>query len=277
MIEYLNISKYIQPYLPRFLITDYYKQYFEICLIDIIYFYFNHPYLYDAKSMIYKNVKDIVSQHMMKYDFTCNMYDDIYDVQELNLNETKLHESNCMIECYKHELKRVEKIYEVFQKYYSYDGIKEYKNSHLTYELGTKDNIRSCCNIKEFMKSKLCKKYVEIKIQHKLNSKKIKEQDKTIIFILDIIDKLFNNYIDSLKYGIDVLHKRPYILDYSEEYLPKVYQDNFIEKDNIIYVKHLGFINNISITNSSNEDVLNKGYVKIFVSNKRNRIVIWFE
>ena len=89
MIEYLNISKYIQPYLPRFLITDYYKQYFEICLIDIIYFYFNHPYLYDAKSMIYKNVKDIVSQHMMKYDFTCNMYDDIYDVQELN--ETKLH------------------------------------------------------------------------------------------------------------------------------------------------------------------------------------------
>ena len=116
MIEYLNISKYIQPYLPRFLITDYYKQYFEICLIDIIYFYFNHPHLYDAKSMIYKNVKDIVSQHMMKYDFTCNMYDDIYDVQELN--ETKLHESNCMIECYKHELKRVEKIYEVLFGYF---------------------------------------------------------------------------------------------------------------------------------------------------------------
>ena len=44
MIEYLNISKYIQPYLPRFLITDYYKQYFEICLIDIIYFYFNILY-----------------------------------------------------------------------------------------------------------------------------------------------------------------------------------------------------------------------------------------
>jgi uncharacterized protein (UPF0335 family) len=273
MIEYLNISNYIQPYLPRFLITDYYKQYFEICLIDIIYFYFNHPHLYDAKSMIYKNVKDIVSQHM-KYDFTCNIYHDIYEMQELN--EMKLHESNYMIECYTDELKRIENIYEVFQKYYSYDGTKKYKNAHLSYELGRRDT-RSCCNIKEFIKNKLCKKYIEDKLQYQFNMKKIKEKDKTVIFILDIIDKLFNNYIDSLKYGIDVLQNRPYIVNYSEEYLPKVYQDNFIEKDNIIYVKHLGFINNISITNSLNDDILNKGYVKIFRPKKSNRIVIWFE
>jgi hypothetical protein len=273
MIEYLNISKYIQPYLPRFLITDYYKQYFKIYLIDIIYFYFNHPHLYDAKSTIYKNVKDIISQHI-KYDFTCNMYDDIYDMQELN--ETKLYKLSCMIECYKDELKRVENIYEVFQKYYSYDGTKKYKNAHLSYELGKRDT-KSCCNIKEFIKSQLCKKHVERKFQHKLNNKIIKEEDKSIVFVLDIIDKLFNNYIDSLKYGIDILQDRPYLINYNDEFLPTVYQDNFVEKDKYIYVKHLGFINNISITNSSNEDILNKGYVKIFISNKRNRIVIWFE
>ncbi len=273
MIEYLNISKYIQPYLPRFLITDYYKQYFEICLIDIIYFYFNHPHLYDAKSMIYKNVKDIVSQHM-KYDFTCNMYDDIYEYQECK--EIDLNKANYIIEKYKDELKRVENIYIIYQTSYCYDGLKTYKNAHLSYELGKRDT-KSCCNIKEFIKNQLYKKHVERKFQHKLNNKIIKEEDKSIVFVLDIIDKLFNNYIDSLKYGIDILQDRPYMVDCSEEYLPKVYQDNFIEKDNIIYVKHLGFINNISITNNSNKDILNKGYVKIFRPKKSNRIVIWFE
>jgi hypothetical protein len=116
-----------------------------------------------------------------------------------------------------------------------------------------------------------------MKIQHKLNNKKIKEEDKTIIFILDIINKLFNNYINSIKYGIKVLQKRPYVFYYEEEYLPKIYQDNFIEKDEKIYIKHLGFINNILITNNSNENMLNEGYVKIFKPTNSNRIVIWFE
>lgn len=274
MIEYLNISKYIQPYLPRFLITDYYKQYFEICLIDIIYFYFNHPHLYDAKSMIYKNVKDIVSQHM-KYDFICNIYDDIYEHQELK--ETDLHKANYIIEGYKDELKRVENIYIIYQTSYCYDGLKTYKNAHLSYELGKKDITRSCCNIKEFIKNKLCKKYIEDKLQYQFNTKKIKEEDKNVIFILDIIDKLFRNYMDSLKYGIHILQDRPYMVNYGEEYLPTVYQDNFIEKDKVIFIKHLGFVNNISITNSLNDDILNKGYVKIFRPKKSNRIVIWFE
>ena len=66
-MENLNISNYIQPYLPRFIFSDYYRNYFEICLIDIIYFYFNNPKLYDENSFIYKGIKEIFSQHII-YD-----------------------------------------------------------------------------------------------------------------------------------------------------------------------------------------------------------------
>lgn len=271
MIKILNISDYIQPYLPRYLITDYYKDYFELCLIDIIYYYFNHPDLYDEKSIRYKDVKDIISYHS-SYNISCNVYDDIYDHQEFK--ETDLHKVKYIMESYKDELKRVENIHILYQTSYCYYGLKTYKNAHLSYELGKRDT-RSCCNIKEFIKNKLCKKYFEDKLQHQLNKKKIKEEDKSVIFILDIIDKLFRNYIDSLKYAILILQNRPYMVNYGEEYLPIIYKDNFIEKDKVISIKHLGFINNILKTNGSKEELLNKGYVKLF--KPKHRIVIWFE
>lgn len=273
MIKILNISDYIQPYLPRYLITDYYKDYFELCLIDIIYYYFNHPDLYDEKSIRYKDVKDIISYHS-SYNISCNVYDDIYDHQEFK--ETDLHKAKYIIEIYKDELKRVDNIYTIYQTSYCYDELKIYKNAHLSYELGKRDT-RSCCNIKEFIKNKLCKKYFEDKLQNQFNKKKIKEEDKTVIFILDIIDKLFRNYIDSLKYGILILQNRPYMVNYGEEYLPKVYQNNFIEKEQAIYIRYLGFINNVLITDVSNNFISNKGYVKLFVPNNSDRIVIRFE
>lgn len=273
MIKILNISDYIQPYLPRYLITDYYKDYFELCLIDIIYYYFNHPDLYDEKSIRYKDVKDIISYHN-SYHISCNAYDDVYDHQVLK--EKDLYKGKYIIDSYKDELNRVENIYTIYQTSYCYDELKIYKNAHLSYELGKRDT-RSCCNIKEFIKNKLCKKYFEDKLQHQFNKKKIKEEDKTVIFILDIIDKLFRNYIDSLKYGIHILQNRPYMINYGEEYLPKIYENSFIEKDKVIHIKHLGFINNIVITNSSNQRILNKGYVKLFRPKKSDKIVIWFE
>jgi hypothetical protein len=67
------------------------------------------------------------------------------------------------------------------------------------------------------------------------------------------------------------------MVNYNEEYMPKICQDNFIEKDNALCIKHLGFINNILITNNSNKDISNNGYIKLFKPNKSNRIVIWFE
>jgi len=275
MITELNISNYIQPYLPKYLITNYYQQYFEIFLIDIIYYYFNNQNLYDEKSINYKNVKDIIL-YFNYYVFSCDVYDDIYEYQELN--KADLYEVNRMIQSYIDELNRVQNIYNIYKKQYSYDEIKKYKNSHLSYELGKREYKRSCCNIKEFMKNKLCKKYIEDKIKNKVNNKKFKEEDKCIIFILDIIDKLFKNYIDCLKYGIDVLKNRQYIIKYKDEYLPKVLKENFIiNKNNVILIKHLGFINNIIITNNSKEDIMNKGYIKLFKPIKSSRIVIWFE
>jgi hypothetical protein len=268
----LNISNYIQPYLPRFIFSDYYRNYFEICLLDIIYFYFNNPILYDEKSIVYKTVKEFISQKII-YDIYCDTCDDIYNIEELN--EEKMKEVSCILDSYKDELNRVNIIYDFFQKNYSYNENKKYKSSHLSYELGKRDKM-SRCNIKQFIKNKLFKIYFERKFQYKfLNNKKIKEEDKTVIFILDIINKLFNNYINSIKYGIEVLQKRPCVFYYNEEYLPKICKDNFIEKNKDIYIKHLGFINNILITNSLNENMLNEGYIKI--SKPDNRIVIWFE
>lgn len=270
MIEMLNISYYIQPYMPRFVFTEYYPHYFELCLIDIIYHYFNNQYLYDKHSVIHKNVKDIIS-YSNSCNLACDVYNDIYEYQEIN--EIDLQKANCFIERYKVELIRVQNIHRTFQEKYQYDEQKDYKNAHLSYELG-KRNRMSCCNIKEFIKNNLCKEHIETKIRNKFN-KTIKEEYKTIIFVLDIIDKLFDNYIKSLKYGVDILQNRPYMVNYGEEYLPKVYQNNFIEKDKSIYIRHLGFINNILITNGSKEDLLNKGYVKLF--KPKHRIVIWFE
>lgn len=275
MIKELNISNYIQPYLPRYLITDYYQEYFEISLIDIVYYYFNNPDLYNVNSINYKNVKDILTQYNYS-EFSCDTCDDIYEYHEINKED--LCEINCMMQNYIGELKRIENIYNVYKNKYSYDEKKDYKNAHLSYELGKRDNFRSCCNIKEFMKNKLCKKYIEDKIQNKMNNKKVKEKHKSIIFILEIIYKLFHNYIDCLKYGINILQNRPYMVNYSEEYMPKIYQDNFIiDKNDVIFIKHLGFINNIIITNNMNKDVLNNGYIKLIKPNKSNRIVIWFE
>lgn len=273
MIEALNISYYIQPYMPRYVFTEYYQHYFELSLIDIIYHYFNNQDLYDKHSITYKNVKDFLSYHN-SCNLTCDVFDDIYEPQEMN--EIDLQNAKCFIERYNVELNRVENIYRIFEEIYQYDGQKDYKNSHLSYELG-KRNTMSRCNIKEFMKNNLCKEYVENKIQNKFNNKKINDKHKSIIFALDIIDKLFDNYIKSLKYGIDVLKNRPYIMNYGEEYLPKIYQNNFIEKYKTIYIKHLGFINNILKTNGSKEKLLNKGYVKIFIPRQSKKIDIWFE
>jgi hypothetical protein len=176
MIKKLNISDYIQPYLPRYLISDYYQKHFEISLIDIIYYYFNNPDLYDETSITYQDIKYIFSQYNC-YEFFCDACDDITEYQEFN--KADLYEVNSLTHSYNYELKRVENIYNIYKKHYSYDEKKDYKNAHLSYELGKRDNVRSCCNIKEFMKNKLCKEHVEDKIQNKVNNKKITEKHKS--------------------------------------------------------------------------------------------------
>lgn len=274
----INISNYIQPYLPRFLLTNYYiNQYIDISMIDIVYYYFNNSDLYDEKSITYKDIKNFISNFKSSY-LTC----DIYDVNDENLKnqsleEIELIEVKYMIEKYKVELKNVEEIYDKYKQYYEYDGLKIYKNAHLSDNLGQKKFTRSCCNIKKFIKNKLFIKYIENKIKNKLNNKKIKEEDKCIIFILDIINKLFVDYINSLKYGINLLTNVPILIKNKDEYLPEIFKENFKIENNAIYIKHLKFINNINITNSNNEDLFNKEYIKIFIPSNSKRIDIYFE
>lgn len=92
---------------------------------------------------------------------------------------------------------------------------------------------------------------------------KINEKDYAIIFILDIINKIFNDYINAINYGINLLTNKKFIIRYNNneyKYLPVICYDNFIIDNNKINIKHLNMINNIQIIGKSN----NNGYIVIY-------------
>jgi len=124
------------------------------------------------------------------------------------------------------------------------------------------------------------KKYIKQKFNTKFNVK-FNEKDYSIIFILEIIHKLFNDYIKSLNYGIRLLTNEPYFIKCSNEYFPDIHIDNFkIDYDNNnILIKHLDLIKNINVINNKNDDIINdkKDYIKLYKTTNNNRINIYFE
>jgi len=109
------------------------------------------------------------------------------------------------------------------------------------------------------------------------NNKKINEKNYSIIFILDRINKLFNDYIISLNYGIKLLTNEPYFIKYGNDYIPDIYIENFKIDNDIIYIKHLDLITNINIINNTDKNINNDGYIKLYYTKNDNRINIYFE
>lgn len=118
------------------------------------------------------------------------------------------------------------------------------------------------------------KKYIIQK--YNINKKKLSEANSAILFILDWLNKLFNDYIISLNYGINLLTNEPYFIKYdNNDYLPDIHIENFKIIDNDIYIRHLNLIININIINNTDTNINNNGYIKLFKI--KDRINIYFE
>lgn len=220
--------------------------------------------------MMKKNLNNnkLLLNKNVKYTFKFNTMSKIKDKKILNNDEIIIVKN--LIEKYNDELNRIKNIYSKFELY-NYNFKNKYKYDHFSIEIKKRENITSYCNVKEFIK--LYSKEINDKIKYKFN-KKINKQDYCVIFILDIIDRLFELYIKTLKYGIELLKNKPYIIRYNEnnKYLPLIYHNNFIIYNDKIKIKHLNMINNINIIGKENN-----GYIILYKTKLKNRINIYFD
>jgi len=253
-----NIGNYLNPHL-SLIYTDYYDKQIELYIIDMIYHFLNNDNIKHNKKLLNKNIR---------FKLTVDELPKINDI--IKLNNDKLSKINELIDNYKNELERVNEIYNLFKKF-DFNFINKYKDVYLSGLIAERNNITSFCNIKEFIKP--YKSFIEKKFKNKFNWKKINEKDYAIIFILDIINKIFNDYINAINYGINLLTNKSFIIRYNNEeykYLPVICYDNFIIINNKINIKHLNMINNIQIIGKSNNS-----YIVIYKT--PTRIDIYFD
>ena len=268
----IQIYKIINPYLLKIINTNYIDRYITLDIIDFFYYFYNKDYN-SINNNIIKNILNQFKENNSYLECTSidinNLFKDIG--KELStIEEVKV---NNYINNYQNELLRINDIYKFFKDNYDYSNMKKYKPTHLSEKIKLKDNcIKSYCNIQEFikpMKNYIIKKY-------NINKKKLSEANGAILFILDRINKLFNDYIISLNYGIDLLTNEPYFIKYdNNDYLPDIHIENFKIIDNDIYIKHLDLITNINIINNTDTNINNNGYIKLYKI--KDRINIYFE
>ena len=270
----IQIYKIINPYLLKIINTNYIDKYITLDIIDFFYYFYNKHYNSINNSII-KNIQNQFKQNNSYLecitidinDLFKNIGIELSDIEELKVNEYIIN--------YENELLRIKDIYKFFKDNYDFSDIRKYKTTHLSDKIKIKDNcIKSYCNIQEFIKP--MKKYIANK--YKFNNKKINEKNYAILFILDIINKLFNDYIISLNYGIKLLTNKPYFIKYdNNNYLPDIHIENFKIIDDIIYIRHLDLITNINIINNTDKIINNSGYIKIYKIPDNSRINIYFE
>jgi hypothetical protein len=266
----IQIYKIINPYLLKIINTNYIDRYITLDIIDFFYYFYNKDYN-SINNNIIKNILNQFKENNSYLECTSidinNLFKDIG--KELSaIEEVKVKK---IINDYQNELLRINKIYNFFKDNYDYSDMKKYKTTHLSDKIKLKNNcIKSYCNIQEFIKP--MKDYIIKKYNIK---KKLSEANGAILFILDRINKLFNDYIISLNYGIKLLTNEPYFIKYDNNYLPDIHIENFKIIDNDIYIRHLDLITNINIINNTDTDINNNGYIKLYKI--KDRINIYFE
>jgi hypothetical protein len=208
-----------------------------------------------------------------------------------NLKNIKEEKKNI----YNKELKRIEKIYDVFIKKYITLQI---KNKHLSNELKKNNNKSSYCNIRESV-SILDKKYKNekgtihnikkmiTKIWEELlmEKKYPKEYIKSIIgkcdidskFIIIIINSLFNKYIDMIKYNIKILNAEgEYTEKDIDEYLYNLPSDEFVlDNDDSIIMMNNDIIIKIMCYCNKTKEIKEMKKIKLFIT-KSNKLDIIF-
>lgn len=269
----LQIYKIINPYLLKIINTNYIDRYITIDIIDFFYYFYNKDYN-TINSIIIKDIKNMFKQNNLYLECIA-INNNLFENTNKELTDIEILKVNEYINNYKNELLRIDNIYNYFKDKYDYNNKKEYKKTHLSKNIKITDNsIKSYCNIEEFIKP--MKYYIRKKYNFN-NNKKINEKNYSIIFILDRINKLFNDYIISLNYGIKLLTNEPHFIKYGNDYLPDIFIENFKIDNNIIYIKHLDLVTNINMINNTDKYINNNGYIKIYNTKDNNRINIYFE
>ena len=268
----IQIYKIINPYLLKIINTKYIDKYITLDIIDFFYYFYNKDY-----NSINKNIiKNIITQFKQNNSYLeCTNIDinDLFKDIGKQLSDIEEIKVKNYINDYQNELLRINNIYNFFKHNYYFSNNKKYKTTHLSDKINLKKNcIKSYCNIKEFIKP--MKKYIIKK--YNIN-KKLSDTNCAILFILDRINKLFNDYIISLNYGIKLLTNEPYFIKYdNNNYLPDIHIENFNIINDEIYIRHLDLITNINIINNTDIDINNIGYIKLYKI-KDNKINIYFE
>jgi hypothetical protein len=270
----IQIYKIINPYLLKILNINYIDKYIILDIIDFFYYFYNKNYT-SINNDIIRNIQNQFKQNNSYLECTTIDINDLFKDIGKELSAIEEEKVNNYINDYKNELLRINEIYKFFKDNYDYSDIKKYKTIHLSNKINFNNNcIKSYCNIQEFikpMKNYIIKKY-------NINKKKLSESNGSILFILNRINKLFNDYIISLNYGIKLLTNEPYFIKYNNtDYLPDICIENFKIINDDIYIKHLDLITNINIINNTDtNNNNNNGYIKIFKI-PNNRINIYFE
>jgi hypothetical protein len=274
-MDRIPIYKIINPYLLKIINTNYINRYITLDIIDFFYYFYNKHYN-SINNNIIKYIQNQFKQNNSYLECITININDLFKDTGKELSEIEELKVNEYISNYENELLRIHKIYNFFKNNYDFSDIRKYKTTHLSDKIKIKQkSIKSYCNIQEFIKP--MKKYITKKYNFN-NNKKISENNYAILFILDRINKLFNDYIISLNYGIDLLINEPYFIKYdNNHFLPDIHIKNFKIDNNIIYIKHLDLITNINIINNTDKIINNNGYIKIYNTKNDNRINIYFE
>jgi hypothetical protein len=274
-MEKIPIYKIINPYLLKIVNIDYIDKIISLDIIDFFYYFYDNDYIFINN----KKINDVLNSFKLNnYYLECSIINRNNIFKNDNdkiLTENEQLDVKKKINEYSNEVNRINEIYNYFKNNYDYNINRNYKNTHLSKKIKiNKNSIKTYCNIEEFIKP--MKKYIKQKFNTKFN-----EKDYSIIFILEIIHKLFNDYIKSLNYGIRLLTNEPYFIKCSNAYFPDIHIDNFkIDYDNNnILIKHLDLIKNINVINNKNDDIINdkKDYIKLYKTTNNNRINIYFE
>jgi len=269
----IQIYKIINPYLLKIINTNYIDRYITLDIIDFFYYFYNKDYN-SINNNIIKNILNQFKENNSYLECTSIDINNLFKVIGKELSAIEEVKVKKIINDYQNELLRINKIYKFFKDNYDYSDMKKYKTTHLSEKIKLKDNcIKSYCNIQEFikpMKNYIIKKY-------NINKKKLSETNGSILFILDRINKLFNDYIISLNYGIKLLTNEPYFIKYdNNDYLPDIHIENFKIINDDIYIRHLDLIKNINIINNTDTNINNNGYIKLYKL-PDNKINIYFE
>jgi hypothetical protein len=240
----MSLNKLVNPYLPQYIFSDY-IEYLDLPILKLIY-------------------NNIELDTYNKIVFTYNIIENIKPVELNEIDKNIIY--NYIIE-YNNELNRIEYIRSIYNINYKYNKTRKYKTDHLSHNIKSRKNITTCCDIKEFIdKNKNIIKY----------SKDINKKDLSIIFLLSIIEDLFENYIKSLNYSLSILRDKPYICIKNYNNVLTYIDTNYfkVDNDNNIYIKHINNIKNIKSTENGVEN--SKDYIKLYYTKNKSRINMYF-